>query len=69
MGYLPYCTNSRFYKYNQVMGKVLKNVPKKPLLTKSVLLRNSAKVLMTGQFFIVVHRASKFHKMLESVAS
>ena len=51
------------------MGKVLKNVPKKPLLTKSVLLRNSAKVLMTGQFFIVVHRASKFHKMLESVAS
>ena len=51
------------------MGKVLKNVPKKPLLTKSVLLRNSAKVLMTGQFFIVVQRASKFHKMLESVAS
>ena len=46
------------------MGKVLKNVPKEPLLSMSVLLRNSAKVLMAGQFIIVVRRASHFTRCL-----
>lgn len=45
-------------------GESAENVPKKPLLTMSVLLRNSAKVLITGQFFIVVRRASNFTRCL-----